>query len=265
MLKLSGSIIGDYFSCKLRFIFSQIKKIEPERKVDLATAFGGAIHKTIEIFYKAKIWEKCLEKGNAKPLTDIWRGVYLSHLANEKVDLRNPDIYDPKSFHSIDAGWPVLQNFYSVQNEMGWLKEPQLVEDRFEVAYNEKVTLRGTIDLAIDDYIIDFKTHRQVIPLEKLRNNFQCVLYPWAFEKKFGRPAKTIFFIFLRYGKQVSVPNSFMSESRIQEVVSEIQEFVDNPKEEPNTGSCYYCGYINVCKFFNNNKKRSSGIRFYDE
>jgi len=136
-----------------------------------------------------------------------------------------------------------------------------LLNDHKMIAVFDRVDLEDGI-AKIVDYKTDFNTPRNVQESDHMNyNNFQFVLYPYAYKKVFKRPAQ-MFIYYLRTGevfplKPYDNPEEFL--------IHYIEDFLQNVKkgyfiQNVSKRNCESCKYLGVCGQLNGEEDKIAGL-----
>ncbi len=132
---------------------------------------------------------------------------------------------------------------------------------------NKMVSVFDRVDLEdgraeIVDYKTDFNTPRNVQESDHMnQNNFQFVLYPYAYQKVFKRPAQ-MFLYYLRSGEVFRLkPNDNPEEF----LIAYIERFLQNIKkgdfvQNASKRNCESCKYLGICGQLNDETDKLLGL-----
>ena len=151
-------------------------------------------------------------------------------------------------------GQEALKNFY--KKYVNEDEKPILLEQYFKlVSPGKDFVVKSFID-RVDDLgdgtveVIDYKTGKAKDKKE-VEKNEQLALYVRGVEEIFGKKVSKVSLLFVDQQKKVTVDVDMSLEkaimSEIQDIVKQIQNAEFPPK--PNSFTCGFCPYKNICKF----------------
>ena len=244
-MRLSASSIKDSQECNLKGFWKYIlKKDEPEE--NLYGVFGKMLHFIISETIKNKLF-------NDWNIVDI---MYTQTYHNEM--LTNPKLTPPKNQGFYWQGKNILKKWKNDYLSRGWDKaETLMLETYFRIPLKNDLQFSGYIDyiMKFDDkiYLIDWKSNKDIITDEELKNNIQLSMYYWA-SHQLGHEVDEIGLYFLRHSEYKTTKRSddstldlFKNALTIEKAFNE-EDLVANYS----TNNCKWCGFKDECDAWKN-------------
>lgn len=176
----SSSQLGLYLQCPYKYKLTYIDKLEWP-KVPMGAAFGDAMHKTIEMLNKFLFtdYEADVEEAIA-----LWDGAWDLQLNYSEIEYKKE--YGPDSLRR--QGGTLIEMYF---NQFSYWT-PRLIEEAFEVPipgrrFSKPKTIRGRMDLVVDDTIVEFKTSSRTYAQSEVDNSLQHTMYAWAYQQLYGK------------------------------------------------------------------------------
>jgi putative RecB family exonuclease len=229
-LELSYTKVNAYQACpfKYKLLFVDGWRIGPNPYI----ALGLSVHRALEAFYKkqGKTAEALLESFD-----DNWL---------------NEGFESPQQvLEFYEKGQNMLKNYWEIEKTSG--SATIFLEKTFEMPIG-KNRLFGTID-RIDQKpggtyeIIDYKTHSQLWPQEKVDNDLQLSLYAFAADKVFSLKPLDLKIYFLAHGVKIKTTRTSAQIDSALNYVNTVAEKILNKSFEPNLEHCLFCDFKNKC------------------
>lgn len=230
--KISYSRINTYLFCpqKYKMIYLENKYIP----INPDIAFGNAIHKTLEDYYKKGLYTY---ESLYDSLCSCWasagfetpQDVYISFLRAQDVLKRFWETFGKNKIKSVC----VEKDFKA---EIG--KYPFIgIIDRIDE--NED----GTREL------IDYKTHKIIWEQEKIDNDLQLSLYCYACKIALGFIPDRIAIYFLSHNKKIYTTRNEEQINNAIKLSVEVAEKINNKDFPPNKEKCQFCDFKLSCKY----------------
>lgn len=242
MLNLSYSKISDFLTCPKKYELINIKKVLPEEKENIHSAFGSAIHYSIEqslnkdvdfdlmiIFFKKKFDELFENIPCEKRQLIFKQEWYLK--AEQMLNYFYKKIYDLAKSGKVET-----ENYFSYE-------------------FEKDVFLKGLIDFVfrIDNKIElwDWKTGKKL----SLKDNLQLRIYAYCYYKLFNKLPVNLRYIFLKAHKEnLTEMNEEIlncTENELKDIIKNIKnKIIDNKFEKCNNymEACRYCSVRKFCE-----------------
>lgn len=243
---VSNSSLSTYDSCPLKYHYSYVRGIWPER-VPKALAIGGAVHKVLAELYRKKITNQELDLTEAST-------IFLKSLKKKPIDLvdTTEDIITLEYQNILKK---IILNPLDIK--------PKFVERFFEVDFvspvdGEKLEprLRGIIDLiAEEDTIVEHKTSSKKYRSEDILKSFQHVGYDVGYYNLFGkRPKKILYDVIYKIinNPLIDVFEVNVSDRDIKKYFKWARKIIKGIEEEkwpakPEYLKCRFCNYSQIC------------------
>ncbi len=231
--EFSASRINTYKTCPRLYRHNYIERTEEPKHV--LTIMGSALHKAIETFY--------LQGTNPKAVfsKEFYAGVTY---AEANLGLKGKD--SPVTVATLGI---------SILDAMDWSFKPLELEMSFRLPFpsaeNPICTLRGIIDMILDDgIIIDHKSSKVKPSKKKLADNYQFTLYAWAFRELYGKLPSKVYWHHLRTHELIEADVLSDFEEKIKVIAADIVTIINDTEYEKveRTGFCtYVCNYCTAC------------------
>jgi DNA helicase-2/ATP-dependent DNA helicase PcrA len=235
--RISESKISTYEQCKLKYLYSYVKRYEENKKIPKHhLKFGSYIHKIFELGY---------EKTSEDELKLISKGIRNNFNFKQKIDEAKVD--------------DCIKNFLKFNSG---LAETVGVELEYIIEVKKGIKLNGIIDRIVKSpegnyLIIDYKTSKRPLTKLGIYQNNQLKAYTYAVSKIFNVPVNKITashfypitgkFIHCTYtNAQI---NTFL-QKRIDQVWEIRKKKAVDLVPSKNT-FCDWCGYKDICSEFN--------------
>lgn len=218
-------------------------------KTNIYGAFGSALHLCIETFYKN-------EKFERHNLLDLWRGCFDKEMNKPQVEKKS----EKETNRLFNQGYPILQKFYSTQEDHGMLKKAIANELEFHIQCRnkngDKVYIIGKIDNVFDTKdgfeITDYKSTANKEQWYDTDVTLQLVIYFLAFrllKKKYKKAKVRVCLHFLRPGIKsyfdITVKDQIKALKEINQHLSDVK--ISQFNATPSKDSCKYCQYTHLC------------------
>lgn len=243
-MNVSYSALETFRSCPLKYKLQVIDKISTPKSVE--AVFGTLIHSTLKFAHEGGF----LPPSEADALNHFSLGW-------------NPEIFHGDQIQermAFTQGVKIVQDYYKKNN----LQEVKIValESRFSIALadqKESHLISGIID-RIDKVegdaefeIIDYKTGRKLPAQETVENNWQLLIYLFAFLKRYPQYEETpekikLSLYFLNHGVKLS---AFKTTQQLldgrAEILEEIKKITTSDFSPTVSPLCGWCGYQKIC------------------
>lgn len=215
---LSASSIADFIKCPQKVLYRRTKRVEevPSREMII----GKIAHAAIE-----KGWS---DRARAVEIVNYWsKSERLS--AKDKNDL----------LFYVDM---FFLNF------RGLVGEKDEIEYNFKLSLYDDIYLVGKVDRISNGNLFDWKTGRVAT---KLSTDIQCIIYDYAYEKIFGKQAKSICLAALATGELIPYSrNDFYVKEVFDKIIPRMIKTIKNESYERLgmfNHSCFRCPYKSGC------------------
>ena len=209
-----------------------------------AVSFGGAIHKSIQMFHSDLI--TCGKDGNGKYSAEF-RDIF-----SEDADENNVVFKDSDEFDSLmEKGKALITQYIDTFSDL----KPSEVEMEFRLPLVNSYTgdlhskdVVGKIDLIAEDgRIFEYKTGSSAMPQSAVDENLQLVLYGWAYKMLFGRKPEKLVLVNLVKTKvpKIQVLDTDINpekERKLLHLMFAVNEAIEKQCFYPNPGSKFGCG-----------------------
>lgn len=234
-LILSASSISEYLSCRRKYLFSSVYRLEGTRS--LAAALGSAVHDAVEGFWTSPL----------RPLGRL-RTAFTRETASVPAGEMNADP------GALQDGERMLGVFMA---QVAPRFRPSMVEQGFLIAVDEVpgVLVSGTIDAATDDgQVRDLKTTDLISRFRPHAYHTQLNLYGFGYRAMTGRPAKRLVLdVLTRRGqvpyREIEVP---IDEPGTIDVLGVVRDAIISGDYGPtgaDSGACKWCPYSEICPY----------------
>jgi ATP-dependent helicase/DNAse subunit B len=222
--------------------------------VPSAVSFGGAIHKSIQMFHSDL--KSRIASGNGKYL-DEFRNAF-----SEDADENNVVFRDSDEFGSLmERGETLITQYVDTFSDL----KPSEVEMEFRLPLVNSYTgdlhsrdVVGKIDLIAEDgRIFEYKTGSSAMPQSAVDENLQLILYGWAYKLLFGRKPEKLVLINLVKTKtpKIQVLDTEINpekERKLLHLMFSVNEAIEKQCFYPNPRGSYGCGsccYYLSCEY----------------
>ena len=174
----SYSQLSTMLSCTYKYHLQYIERRGWDY-VPSAVSFGGAIHRSIQVFHSDLI--TCGRDGNGKYSAEF-RDIF-----SEDADENNVVFKDSDEFDSLmERGEALITQYVDTFSDL----KPSEVEMEFRLPLVNSYTgdlhskdVVGKIDLIAEDgRIFEYKTGSSAMPQSAVDENLQLILYGWAYK-----------------------------------------------------------------------------------
>lgn len=236
-LRISSSSLSTFEECPRMYQAKYILKAE--EPISERGLLGSAFHETVSKVYDNETFDR-------KDVIDTYH------------KLR--DDYSDISDEVWQEGFPLLQRWYTGVTRRKWLVKPRLCEYKFVFGLAPGIDVSGKIDLVITvnekTYIIDWKTARGKLNVEKLKTEAQLMFYTLACKKIFGFDGNPILY-YVRMDGAYSFTYEIPDYRSLLQRVFVMQEAIERGKYvATKNNSCQYCPLYDVCETRRQRKKR---------
>lgn len=220
-LALSATSIIDFLDCSYKW------KLKQQDEADIAkeATLGIIVHKVLENYPKI----------------------------SKEIELQKYGLYLLKQFYldndleSLDLVNRCIYNFFNIPTK-SCLSSNDLVEWTFSIPVAENI-LFGRIDRIANSLLFDWKTSSK-IPYE-INKNIQFIIYDFAYEKIFNKPANEVYYVNLNKG--ISIPyvrDKYIFNEFFQETLPRISKLIKigiYSREGIYRNKCHKCKFKQVC------------------
>lgn len=239
-MNLSYSKINDYKTCPKKYELIHIKKLLPEEKENIHSAFGSAIHYAIE---------QTLNKDLDLDLANIFFKKKFNELF-ENIPLEKRQIIFKQEWYF--KAEQMLSYFFDKYYDL--IKNKNLeTEKYFSYEIEKDIFIKGLIDLILkyDDKIElwDWKTGKKLTK----KDNLQLRIYALCYYKLFNMIPNNLKYIFLKANTknetEVNLEVLNDTEKELKEIINDIKEKTKNNNFERilNKG-CFFCPIKKICE-----------------
>jgi RecB family exonuclease len=233
-MRFSVSQFGTYKRCPRVYRYRYVYRLPAKPKPYFD--FGGSIHSVVEHLTKIMNSGQEVDMDTALKLLDKhWRSDGYTSKAQEQQE--------------YEQGKEILKVFLEENAKID--RKTVGIEKQFTINMDghEIYGIIDRIDEDGDDLIVlDYKTSKQAISKNKLREDLQLLTYTLGAEQLFGRKPKQIGLWFLRLNKIVTVD---VNDEDVEKVKEEALSIICNILQEnfePTPGwECRYCDYGMLC------------------
>ncbi|MFC1718087.1 RecB family exonuclease [Candidatus Poribacteria bacterium] len=212
--------------------------------VPSAVSFGGAMHKSIQIFHNDL--KSGTASGNGK-YSDEFRSLF-----SEDADGNNVVFKDDSEFEKLLGKGELLIAEYT--NSFSQLR-PSEVEMEFRLPLVNTYTgdlldkdVVGKIDMISESgEIYELKTGSSALPRSAVDENLQLILYGWSYKMIFGRAPQKLILVNLVKTKQpkIQVLDTTIDgqkERKLMHLMFRVNEAIDKECFYPNPRGMFGCG-----------------------
>ena len=246
-MRLSASTIKDCQECVLKGYWGNVAKpIEvPQNHFGM---FGTLLHWTIKEVIEHKLFNKW----------GVVKTMYTEKYSN--LFLKNTTIEKPENEGFYYSGLKLIHKWKEDFLERGWDEaESLMLEKYFRIPVKKNLMFSGFVDyiMRLDDqiYLIDWKSNRQILTQEDIKDNIQLNMYYWA-GQQFNITPDFVGLYFLRANEYVSVKRS---EKDVEDLFSkgfDIEgKFLKKDLDAtPSKENCKWCGFKIMCDAYKEDK-----------
>lgn len=237
---ISFSRVSAYEFCpvKFKFIYRDRKYVPPTPAISL----GQTVHKTLEQYHQQQgtTMEQLIEAYD-----QCW--------VNE--GFTSPQ----QTLDFYEKGHKMLERYFAA--EQGSPAAIVHLEKNFALTLGRN-KLMGIID-RIDKHpdgtyeVIDYKTHAELWPQEKVDADLQLSIYAIAFNELFGFMPQRLTYYFLAHGVKRYTVRTPEQIAAATERINGIARLMARDEFPPNTANCYRCDFKKACPFSTAQEKRS--------
>lgn len=231
--EFSASRINTYKTCPKLYYYKYHERLDEPKHI--LTILGSALHKSIETFYL---------KGTPAKATftkEFYNGVLY---AETHSGVKGTD--SPSSVAVLGS---------SIVDALDWSLKPVELEKAFELPFPSKENpvciLRGVIDMVVDGgIIIDHKSTKTKPTKKKLADNYQFILYAWAYRELYGTLPEKVYWHHLRTQEFIEADVLKNFEEKLQIIVDDVRTIiadVEFNKVEKNGFCTHVCHFHDKC------------------
>lgn len=223
-MHISASKLKTFSECPQRYFYKYIDRA-PEGKHP-AALLGSAVHRTIEQLHTG-----ALEQDEAVP----------AFVQDLRARSKDEQLYVPDKLYQ--DGMRMLDQYDATR------RTPQLVEVEFKIPFPgvEDVEIHGFIDQLYDWGFVDLKTNKRRPLQGVLNNDYQFMLYAWAFKELSGEEPMHSIWHHLRDSTDIE---SFMDDGieKVRTLILRVIEADRTGVYNKNIGSaCAWCPFRVPC------------------
>ena len=249
----SYSQLSAMLSCPYKYFLQYVERRAWDF-VPSAVSFGGAIHRSIQVFHNDLI--TCGKDGNGK-YSDEFKSLF-----SEEADENNVVFKDGNEFDSLmEKGEALIAQYVDTFSDL----KPSEVEMEFRLPLVNSYTgdlhskdVVGKIDLIADDNrIFELKTGSSAMPKSAVDENLQLILYGWAYKMLYGRKPEKIVLVNLVKTKtpKIQVLDTDINpekEKKLLHLMFAVNEAIEKEAFYPNPRGgfgCSGCTYALSCQY----------------
>ncbi|MBQ3835077.1 MAG: PD-(D/E)XK nuclease family protein [Elusimicrobia bacterium] len=230
--KISYSRMNSYLFCpnKYKIIYVDCKYIPLNGDM----AFGNSIHKTLDHFYKHGVYS------------------YDALMDSLNVSWESGGFDNAQEVYSYYIrALEVLKNFWETFGKH--IPKKISTEHNFSATIG-KYPFIGIID-RIDEYkdgtkeLVDYKTHKNIWPQERVDNDLQLSLYCYACKIALGFIPDRIAIYFLSHNKKIYTTRTEEQIQKAIELCMDVADKINNNDFTPNTKNCQWCDFKETCRY----------------
>jgi len=232
--KFSASRINTYKTCPRLYYFKYIEQLEEPKHI--LTIMGSALHKSIEDFYAKGIPPQATfnkEFYSGVSYAEAQLGIVMGKNTPAQVSMLGKSIVD-----AID-----------------WGLKPLELEKAFELPFPNKENpvciLRGVIDMVLEDgVIIDHKSSKVQPSKKKLSENYQFILYAWAYKELYGKLPEKVYWHHLRTQQFIEADVLKDFDEKLTSIVNDVILIINDTQHEKveRNGFCdHVCHFKDRC------------------
>lgn len=245
----SYSSMQTFFSCPLKYKLQYIDRIKATETRNIYGIFGTSFHTLLEKYYQAGNFSR-------EELTKNWKTIFAAEMKRGGLCIIGN--YDYQRL--LKQGYPILQNFFTFQEENGNLIKPIAVEKKFKYYYKidgNRIKTSGKIDIILKTKegfeVIDYKTGK----VKDNETTLQLILYGIAFQKLYKKENYKVCLHYLKTNTKKCFTITKKDKLRLFKKIKEFYYGVYTSTFEPTPSSenCKYCQYKGKCSINNLNEK----------
>ncbi len=237
--KLSATKLATFLACPRKYAYLYRSDTEDDGS-NIYALSGHCVHAVLETYYKLPHEERAAFNA---PLE------YQLRMTDAILTQRRVGI----ELSGVDRSSVVINAALDMLSSFAWEKyAPIAVEHVFALPYPSPeqpvCVLRGVMDQVYEWGVLDFKTSAKPPKKEELNTNIQFILYAWAFEQLYGKPADHIYWVHLRTGKWLEAHVQDQREL-LDEAITRVLDAHTTQSYPLNWGSrhCSYCPFYDSC------------------
>ncbi len=245
----SSSQLELYLQCPYKYKLTYVDKLKWP-KVPMGAAFGDAMHKTLEKLNKFLFTDY---KADVEEAIALWDSAWGLQLKYSKIEYKKE--YGPDSLRR--QGRTLITMYFNQFSD--W--QPRLIEEAFEVPipgrrYYKPKTIRGRMDLVVDNTVVEFKTSSRTYAQSEVDNSLQHSMYAWAFRQMYGKlptELKTVVLVRTKVPKICTLMTIRTERhcEELMELVDQVNRAIRLKTFHKNVNSKYGCGactFRTICK-----------------
>lgn len=226
---LSASKLKTFESCARKYYYQYIERLLTERHP--AAALGSAVHKTIEVVYDQRVdpvitflneFDRELAKNNL-----------VLDLDNQAQRRYKNDGVKMVGDYDYSARVPI-------EKELEFLLP-------FPNAAHPMCMIHGYIDQAYEWGFVDLKTNGRKPKQDILNNDLQFIIYDWAFNEIYNRPAEHMIWHHLRTHEDLAADVSGKLDIAVRIIDSILEKDFTNVYEQNIGEACRFCPFKVPC------------------
>jgi len=238
-LRLSASAINDFTRCPYSFKLGYIDKVRPIFTDNVYTAFGKAIHSSIQEFVD------CADK-NIEVLESIYKKNYET---NKKVLKRDTDINKYNEF--FEKGLKHLKIYYEYEISSNRYKYLSLNETKLTVDFQDFIVV-GVIDRLYKKnsqiVLLDFKTGSKFPTQAEMDSNIQLTMYSFLLYKNYDYIPTDLRLFFLESNLVMKTTRTLEDLLKFEKYLIDFYNTVINIKEWSfDSTKCFWCPFSKQC------------------
>jgi len=238
-LRISASAINDFKRCPYSFKLGYIDKVRPVFTDNVYTAFGKAIHSTIQEFVDTT-------DKDFKVLEELYKKNFEN---NRKLLKRTSDIDKYGEF--FEKGLKHLNTYYEYEVLSNRYKYLSLNEKKLTVDFQDFIVV-GVIDRLYRKnnqiVLLDFKTGAKFPTQEDLDSNVQLTMYSFLLHKNYDYIPTESRLFFLESNLVMKTVRTFEDLLKFEKYLIDFYNTVINMKEWAfDSTKCFWCAFSKNC------------------
>lgn len=247
MSTYSHSRISTFETCKLKYKYAYIDKVETEIPGSVEAFMGSRVHETLEKLYKDLQFEKLNELNT---LLNFYEERWNEEWSDDIIIVKE----DYKSGNYFDMGKRMITDYYNHYQPFNQAKTIGLeTTDFYDLDENHKIHVRidrlaspepGTYE------IHDYKTNSTLKTQDEADKDRQLAVYAMGVKRLFP-DAKKIKLIWhmLAFDREVTSERTDSQLDELKEqILQQIKQIEEEQKFEPTkSGLCPYCEFQPIC------------------
>lgn len=247
MATFSHSRISSYETCKLKYKYSYIDKVETEIKGTIETFMGSRVHETLEKLYKDLNFEK---QNTKQELLDFYEKKWTEEWNDSIIVVKEE--YTPENYKEM--GKRMISEYYDHYKPFNQSKTIGLeTEDFYTLDENHKIHVRidrlSSPEPGVYE-IHDYKTNSTLKTQDEADEDRQLAVYAMGVKQLFpdAKKIKLIWHMLAFDREVVSERTEDQLKSLKQEILDEIQKIEKETVFEPTKSAlCSYCEFQSIC------------------